>query len=89
MEPARLSMPGKFGKVRSIIRDLDGLGIAIIVRWPNPIHRGNGRCVVFIDELADDAQRKSLSEIGTGNAGQGGAAIAALIWPSAFPGLLR
>jgi hypothetical protein len=51
---------------------LDGLGIAIIVRWPNPIHRGNGRCVVFIDERADDTQRKSLSEIGTGNAGQGG-----------------
>ena len=51
---------------------LDGLGIAIIVRWPNPIHRGNGRCVVFIDERADEAQRKSLSEIGIGKAGQGG-----------------
>jgi hypothetical protein len=51
---------------------LDGLGIAIIVRWPNPIHRGNGRCVVFIDERADNAQRTSLSEIGTGKAGQGG-----------------
>ena len=51
---------------------LDGLGIALIVRWPNPIHRGNGRCVVFIDERADEAQRKSLSEIGIGKAGQGG-----------------
>lgn len=51
---------------------LDGLGIALILWWPNPIHRGNGRCVVFIDERADDAQRKSLSEIGTGKAGQGG-----------------
>jgi hypothetical protein len=27
---------------------LDGLCIALILRWPNPIHRGNGRCVVFI-----------------------------------------
>src|SRR5260221_14557275 len=49
---------------------LDGLGLALILRWPNPIHRGNGRCVVFIDERADEAQRKSLSEIGTGKAGQ-------------------
>jgi len=38
---------------------LDGLCIALILRWPNPIHRGN-------------AQRKSLSEIGTGKAGPGG-----------------
>jgi hypothetical protein len=51
---------------------LDGLSIALILRWPNPIHRGNGRCVVFIDDRADDAQRKSLSEIGTGKAGPGG-----------------
>ena len=48
------------------------LCIALILRWPNPIHRGNGRCVVFIDDRADDAQRKSLSEIGTGKAGPGG-----------------
>jgi hypothetical protein len=51
---------------------LHGLGIAIIVRWPNPIHRGNGRCVVFIDERADEAQRAALSEIGSGKAGPGG-----------------
>jgi hypothetical protein len=36
---------------------LDGLGIALILRWPNPIHRGNGRCVVFIDERADQLPR--------------------------------
>jgi len=51
---------------------LDGLCIALILRWPNPIHRGNGRCVVFIDDRANDAQRESLSEIGTGKAGEGG-----------------
>jgi hypothetical protein len=51
---------------------LDGLGIALINRWPNPIHRGNGRGVVFIDERADDAQREALSEIGSGKAGLGG-----------------
>jgi hypothetical protein len=51
---------------------LDGLGIALILQWPNPIHRGNGRCVVFIDDRADNGQRRSLSEIGTGKAGPGG-----------------
>ncbi len=51
---------------------LDRLGIALINRWPNPIHRGNGRGVVFIDERADDAQRAALSEIGSGKAGPGG-----------------
>jgi hypothetical protein len=51
---------------------LDGLGIALILRWPNPIHRGNGRAVVFIDERANEKQRKALSEIGTGKAGPGG-----------------
>jgi hypothetical protein len=51
---------------------LDGLGLALILRWPNPIHRGNGRAVVFIDERADERQRAALSEIGTGKAGAGG-----------------
>src|SRR5260370_23215516 len=51
---------------------LDGLGIALINRWPNPIQRGNDRGVVFIDERADDAQRAALSEIGSGKAGLGG-----------------
>jgi hypothetical protein len=38
---------------------------------PNPIHRGNGRAVVFIDERANEKQRAALSEIGTGKAGPG------------------
>ena len=51
---------------------LDGLGIGLLVRWPNPIHEGNGKAVVFIDERADEAQRKALEQIGTGKAGPGG-----------------
>lgn len=51
---------------------LDGLGIALIVRWPNPIHKGNGRAIVFIDERADTKQREALTMIGTGKAGTGG-----------------
>lgn len=51
---------------------LDGLGLALILHWPNPIHRGNGRCIVFIDESADEVQRRALGAIGTGAAGPGG-----------------
>jgi hypothetical protein len=51
---------------------LDGCGFGWILRWPNPIHRGNGRCVIFIDERADKAQRAALSEIVSGKAGPGG-----------------
>jgi len=51
---------------------LGGLGIALLVRWPNPIHHGNGKAVVYIDERADQAQREALAKIGTGQAGPGG-----------------
>ena len=51
---------------------LNGCGFGWIVSWPNPIHRGNGRCVIFIDERADAAQRAALSEIVSGKAGPGG-----------------
>lgn len=51
---------------------LEGLGIALISRWPNPIHEGNGTGVVFVDDRADDEQRAALGEIGTGKAGAGG-----------------
>jgi len=58
---------GAFGDTK-----LDGLGIALLVRWPNPIHHGNGKAVVYIDERADQAQREALAKIGTGQAGPGG-----------------
>lgn len=58
---------GAFGGVQ-----LDGLAIALLVRWPNPIHHGNGTAVVYIDERADQSQREALAKIGTGQAGPGG-----------------
>jgi hypothetical protein len=58
---------GAYGNVR-----LDGLKIAQFVYWPNPIHEGNGKAVIFIDDGADESQRKALSEIATGQAGPGG-----------------
>jgi hypothetical protein len=58
---------GNYDKTR-----LDGLGLALVLHWPNPIHKGNGRCLVFIDDRADSAQREALTAIGTGKAGPGG-----------------
>ncbi len=51
---------------------LDGLGIALILHWPNPIHKGNGRAIVYVDERADLKQREALGTIGMGKAGPGG-----------------
>ncbi len=51
---------------------LNGLTLALIVAWPNPIHIGNGKAVLFIDERADPAQREALTRIGRGEAGPGG-----------------
>ena len=51
---------------------LDGLTIALLAAWPNPIHEGNGKAVVYIDERADSAQREALAKIGAGTAGPGG-----------------
>ncbi len=58
---------GAMGDVR-----FDGLLIALMTSWPNPIHEGNGTGVVYIDERADPAQREALAQIGTGQAGAGG-----------------
>jgi hypothetical protein len=41
-------------------------------RWPNPIHKGNGKGVLFVDDRADAAQRDGLAKIGTGQSGPGG-----------------
>jgi hypothetical protein len=51
---------------------LDGVTVALISRWPNPIHEGNGRGVAFVDDRADDAQREALGKICRGEAGPGG-----------------
>lgn len=58
---------GAAGDVR-----LDGLGVALLSRWPGPIHHGNGQGFVYVDERADDAQREALARIGRGEAGAGG-----------------
>src|SRR3954465_7298713 len=55
---------GRYGDLR-----LDGIGMALAVRWPKAIHEGNGEACVYIDEKANAAQRDALLEIASGKAG--------------------
>lgn len=55
---------GHFGDV-----DLSGLSFAGAVRWPGPIHEGNGEILPLIDERADDRQRDALLQILSGQHG--------------------
>lgn len=45
---------------------LDGLNMAIAVSWPGPVHEGHGVMQPIIDERANEAQRKGLLSILTG-----------------------
>jgi hypothetical protein len=55
---------GKFDDVK-----LDGLGLALAVRWPKAIHEGNGTAAVYVDERATAQQRDALLQIVSGKAG--------------------
>jgi hypothetical protein len=58
---------GAFGETK-----LGDLGFGLILAWPNAIHEGNGRALVYPAARADDAQREALAKIGGGEAGEGG-----------------
>ena len=49
---------GNFGEI-----NLDGLRIAGVYSWPGPVHEGNGRMQLIIDEEADNQQRDALIRI--------------------------
>jgi hypothetical protein len=49
---------GHFGDV-----NLDGLKVAGIYSWPGPVHEGNGRMQLIIDEKANEQQRNALIKI--------------------------
>lgn len=51
---------------------LNGLHLVLAFSWPGPIHRGNGKGMICVDERATPAQRTALEKIGTGEAGPGG-----------------
>jgi hypothetical protein len=52
---------GYFGQV-----PLSGLKMGAIYSWPGPIHEGKGKCQIFIDSKATDAQREALERISRG-----------------------
>lgn len=45
---------------------LDGTRIAMVVKWPGPIHEGKGQVVPIVDESANAAQREALLRIMSG-----------------------
>ena len=45
---------------------LDGLKMGAIYAWPGPIFEGKGKCQIFIDSNANDAQRDALVKISMG-----------------------
>ena len=61
---------GEHGGIR-----LDGLGAAMVLKWPGPIHEGNGEALAVIDERADAGQRNALVRIVTGQDTAPGATI--------------
>lgn len=52
---------GHFGDVK-----LDGLRAAGVYYWPGPVHGGNGKMQLIIDESASDDQRDALIKIMSG-----------------------
>lgn len=52
---------GHFGEAR-----LDGLNMALAVRWPGAVHEGHGIMQPIIDQRADEHQRQGLLSIMTG-----------------------
>ncbi len=52
---------GHFGGV-----DLSGTKAAMVVQWPGPIHEGEGKMQIIVDEAASPEQRDALFKIMTG-----------------------
>lgn len=46
--------------------DISGLNIAVVLKWPGPIHEGRGQAHPIVDERANDAQREALLRIMSG-----------------------
>lgn len=55
---------GSFGAV-----PLNGVRAVVAAKYPNAIHEGNGRVVLFVDERATDEQAAALSTILSGKMG--------------------
>ncbi len=55
---------GRFGDT-----SLDRLNFSVYADWPGAIHEGGGRATAFVDEQADDEQRRALTTLIRGEAG--------------------
>lgn len=49
---------GHFGDV-----NLDGIRAAMVVWWPGPVHEGNGKMQVIVDDQASEEQRNAIVNI--------------------------
>jgi hypothetical protein len=67
---------GSFGDT-----SLDGLTFSVLVNWPGAIHEGNGEGLILVDERGDDAQRKAMETLLSGEVG-GPWGILAWTWPT-------
>ncbi|MBI4558523.1 MAG: DUF1326 domain-containing protein [Candidatus Hydrogenedentes bacterium] len=54
---------------------LDGIRWACTLRWPGPIHEGNGEAQVIVDQEANEAQRHAVISIVKGEHTEPGATI--------------
>lgn len=61
---------GYFGDTK-----LDGLNAIGVLWWPGAIHEGGGKAHMIIDERADEAQRKALLTILSGDETEPGATV--------------
>ena len=55
---------GHYGDV-----DLEGVRAVLAADWPNAIHEGNGKAVMFVDETASPEQGEGIAMIFSGQAG--------------------
>lgn len=55
--------------------DLSGLNVVWMLDWPGPIHEGNGKAQLIIDERANEAQREALVRILSGEDTEVGATV--------------
>jgi hypothetical protein len=67
---------GTYGDV-----SLDDLNFTIAVDWPGPIHEGNGKALILVDERADEAQRQAIEMLVAGEVG-GPWGVLAWTWPT-------
>lgn len=67
---------GRYGDV-----ELEDLSFTVAVKWPGPIHEGNGEALILVDERADESQREAIATLLGGDVG-GPWGILAWTWPT-------